>query len=297
MFCRAQSLRRSSAIFVLVSAASLMPACGSATSSSPKALASISVTPPSATITQGQNQQFTATGTYSDSTTQDITSSVTWSSSAAGVATISNTPGANGLAAGVGSGSANIQATMSGVPGSAKLIVQPSLTGIAATPANASVPQGQNEQFTATGTYSNSTTQNITSSVTWSSSATNIATISNTAGTNGLATTINLGSTTIQAMISGVTGSTKLTVQPVLTTITVTPANPSVPQGQMQQFTATGTYSDSSTQNNKHWNVVLQTTTVATISHMSGLNRPATAMTEGSSTIQGKFGTSADPPP
>jgi hypothetical protein len=40
----------------------------------------------------GAPQQFTATGTFSDSTTQDITSNVHWSSSLASVATIANAP-------------------------------------------------------------------------------------------------------------------------------------------------------------------------------------------------------------
>lgn len=250
MFCSPQSLRRSSAIFVLASAVLLMPACDSTPSSSPKALTSISVTPPSPTITQGQNQQFTATGIYSDSTTQDITSSVTWSSSAAGVATISNTSGTDGLAAGVGSGSANIQATISGVTGSAKLTVQPSLTGITVTPANPSVPQGQVQQFTATGTYSDSSTQNITSTVTWSSQTTTVATISNVSGLNGLATAVAGGSSTIQATLGTVSGSTTMTVPVNLAALVVSPQYPSIgDNGAIQSFTATGYYTDGSTQN------------------------------------------------
>ena len=40
------------------------------------------------------------------------------------------------------------------------------------TPANTSVPKGQTEQFTATGTFSDNTTENLTSQVTWASSDT-----------------------------------------------------------------------------------------------------------------------------
>ena len=47
-----------------------------------------------------------------------------------------------------------------------------SLVSIAVTPANPSIGKGATQQFTATGTYSDSSTQNLTSSVTWSSTNT-----------------------------------------------------------------------------------------------------------------------------
>lgn len=55
-------------------------------------LVSIAVTPDNPIIAVGAIQQFTATGTYSDNTTQDLTASVTWSSSDASV-TFGSTPG------------------------------------------------------------------------------------------------------------------------------------------------------------------------------------------------------------
>src|SRR6185312_10059659 len=45
------------------------------------ALTSIAVTPPAASIARGTSQVFAATGTYTDSTTQDLTNSVMWTSS------------------------------------------------------------------------------------------------------------------------------------------------------------------------------------------------------------------------
>src|SRR5262249_56712675 len=87
---------------------------------------------------------------------------------------------------------------------------------------------------------------NLTSQVTWASAAASVATIPNT----GLATAVGAGTSTISATLSGITGSTVLTVTAAaLQSIAVTPANPSVAKGLTQQFTATGTYSDSSTQN------------------------------------------------
>lgn len=88
-------------------------------------LVSIAVTPASPTISVGATQQFVATGTYSDSSTANITSAVTWTSSNTGDATVA----AGGLATGVSAGSTTIIATdaSSGVHGQTGLTVQSAL--------------------------------------------------------------------------------------------------------------------------------------------------------------------------
>jgi hypothetical protein len=73
-------------------------------------LQSISVAPVSTAIAVGGSAQFTATGTYSDGSTQDITSSATWTSSNSNVANA-----AGGLVSGVADGIAAITASLSGV--------------------------------------------------------------------------------------------------------------------------------------------------------------------------------------
>ncbi len=70
-------------------------------------LTTITVTPASPTILQGQNVQFTATGTFADMTTSDITSTVTWGTTNPSVATVNST----GLATGTGLGAVTISAT------------------------------------------------------------------------------------------------------------------------------------------------------------------------------------------
>ena len=69
------------------------------------------------------------------------------------------------------------------------------------TPANPSVAKGQTQQFTATGTYSDNSTENLTSQVTWASATTSVATIT----TTGLASAVARGSSSITASLSGVT--------------------------------------------------------------------------------------------
>ena len=90
-----------------------------------------------------------------------------------------------GLATALAAGSTTIQATSGSISGSTVLTVTaPVLVSIAVTPANPSIAAGQQQQFTATGTYSDGSHQNLTSTATWTSSAPSVATISS----GGLAT-------------------------------------------------------------------------------------------------------------
>src|SRR5581483_6637346 len=141
-------------------------------------LQSIAVTPANPSIAKGSTQQFTATGTYSDNSTQNVTSQVTWASGTTSVATITTA----GLATAVATGTSTISATLGAVNGSTVLTVTPAaLQSIAVTPANPSIAKGTTQQFTATGTYTDNSTQNVTSQVTWASGTTSVATIT-TAG-------------------------------------------------------------------------------------------------------------------
>jgi len=83
-------------------------------------MTSITVTPTSAVIVLGNSQPFTATGNFSDGTTENLTTQVAWSSSDVNVATI----GPSGLAISAGTGTTTITAAMNGVSGTAVLTVQ-----------------------------------------------------------------------------------------------------------------------------------------------------------------------------
>ena len=208
-------------------------------------LQSIAVMPTSPTLAKGLTLSFTATGTYSDGTTANLSSQVTWASGTPSVATISP----SGLATGVGVGTSGITATLNGVtsPSDPLTVTAASLQSIAVTPASPTLAKGLTLPFTATGTYSDGTTANLTPEVTWASDTPTVATIS----PSGLATAVGQGMAGITASLNGVTSpSDPLTVTaPSLQSIAVTPSNPSVMQGQTQQFTATGTYSDGTTAN------------------------------------------------
>ena len=104
---------------------------------------------------------------------------MTWASATTSVATIT----AAGLATAVATGTSTISATLGGGQRLDGADGQPPRCSqsIAVTPANPSVAKGLTQQFTATGTFSDNSTQNLTSQVTWASATTSVATI-NTAG-------------------------------------------------------------------------------------------------------------------
>jgi trimeric autotransporter adhesin len=241
-------------------------------------LTSITIDPPSASIAKGTTQQFTATGHLADGAQQILTTVATWSSSTTGIATFNNAAVPRGLATAVSAGTTTILASFSIITSSpATLTVTPALlSSISVTPVNPSIVLGTTQQFAAIGTFSDTTTQNITSSVTWNSSNATIATISS----NGLATTVAAGSTTISATSGGISGSTTLTVTPiVLESIEVTPATSTILTASgilNQQFTAIGHFSDNSTQDLTTFVLWNSSTNVANISNTTGFQGLAT---------------------
>ena len=209
----------------------------------PAVLQTIVLTPAGPSIAKGVTDPFTATGTFSDGSTQDLTGQVTWTSATTFVASISTAGVATGLTPGV----STITAALGGVTGQTVLTVGPAvLQSIAVTPASPSIPKGESEQFIATGTLSDNSTEDLTSQVIWTSTTTTVATIT----TTGLASGLVPGTTTITAALGGVTARAVLTVSPaVLQSIAVTPANPSVAKGETEPLAAAGIFSDGSTQN------------------------------------------------
>ena len=275
----------------------LMTGCGGGegggSSPATNTLVSLALSPINPSFSKGTVRQFTATGTYSDNSTQDVTTSATWTSSAAAVATISNATGANGRATSVAAGTTTITAAIGGVSASTTLTVTPgTLLSLAVSPTNPSISLGSPQQFTAAGTYSDNSTQDVTTLATWTSSAAAVATISNATGANGQATSVAVGTTTITAAIGDVSASTTLTVTPpALLSLAISPTNRTIALGTTQQFIATGTYSNSSTQDltiAATW--TSSVTSVATISNAAGTNGRATSVADGTTTITAAVG-------
>jgi hypothetical protein len=249
-------------------------------------LVSIAVTPTNPSIAKGLTQQFTAIGTFTDTSTLDVTTTASWASATTTVGTIGLH---TGLATGAGVGTSNITAAQSGVTSNTAVltVTAATLVSIAVTPTAPSIAKGLTQQFTAIGTFTDNSTLDVTTTASWASATTTVATI----GLHtGLATGAGVGTSNITAAQSGVTSNTAvLTVTAAtLVSIAVTPTAPSIAKGLTQQFTAIGTFTDNSTLDvttTASW--ASATTTVATIGLHTGLATGAGVGTSNITAAQG----------
>lgn len=254
-------------------------------------LRSIAITPGTASIATGGTQQFTALGTFSDHTTQDITSDVTWTSSNTAVATIG---AGTGTAVGQGSGETQITAALGGIVSPAATLTGTTavLESIALSAGASSIARNGTLQFTATGTFSDGSKQDVTDSASWSSTNTTVASVG--IG-SGLVRGISVGSTQIKA-VQGAISSAPATISvtsATLKSISVTPAGLAIAPGTSVAYTATGTYTDGSIQDvtsSVAW--ASSQTSVATIGASDGF---ATAVAGGTTAITASQGGAGSP--
>jgi len=227
---------------VLVGAASLtsmslIGACA-ADSNGPdngEPVASVTVLPPSVSMTVAQTQQLAAV--LQDAAGNVLSGrTVTWNTSAGAVATVSE----SGVATAVAVGNATITATSEGQSGTAALTVtavQVPVASVLVVPASASLTVGETQQLVA---VPQDAAGNALSgrTVTWSTSAGAVATVSAT----GLVTASAAGNATITATCEGHSGTAAITVtaaQAPVASVAVAPATVSLAVGQTVQLTAT----------------------------------------------------------
>jgi len=192
-------------------------------------VASVTVSPASATVSVGTTSQLTATPL--DANGNALTGrTVTWTTGAPGVATVS----ASGLVTAVGAGSATITATSEGKSGSSVITVPVPVASVAVSPASATLAVGATQQLTATPLDANGTplTGRV---VTWVSSTPSVATVDGT----GLVTALAGGATTITATSEGKSGTSAITVPVPVASVALTPASATLAVGSTQQLTAT----------------------------------------------------------
>jgi uncharacterized protein YjdB len=213
-----------------------------------RVLVGLVVAPESPSIGVGSTQQFTAHGTYSDGSEEDVTAQVSWSSSIPPRVQISNEPGSKGLATAVRPGTAVITAGLSSLTDTTPVLVtEAEVLGLTVAPVSPSMVVGQTQQFTTHGTYSDGTEGDVTAQVTWLSLDSRFMQISNEPGSKGLATAVGVGKAEITAEVSSEVIDIQVLVTEaavLLVAIVVAPESPSMVVGQTQQFTAHGTYSD-----------------------------------------------------
>jgi hypothetical protein len=171
----------------------------------PAPVATVTLTPGSATINEGQTRQLTATLKDANGNTL-VGRSITWSSSNPSAAGVNGT----GLVTGVTAGSATITATSEGQSGtSAITVVHMPVASVTVTPASTSISAGSSVQLTATPKDANGNPL-VGRTVTWQSSNTAAATVNG----SGLVSGVAAGSATITATSEGQSGTSAITVTP-----------------------------------------------------------------------------------
>ena len=120
----------------------------------------IAVTSPNPDRPAGVTQQFTATATFSDGT-HDVSSLATWSTDDTNIATV----GSSGLVTAVKTGSTSIKAAFGGVLGSVNFTVDPPvLVSLALSTDTTRMLIGSVHQLSVLGTFSDHSTQDLSSS-------------------------------------------------------------------------------------------------------------------------------------
>ncbi|WP_103415384.1 Ig-like domain-containing protein [Vibrio hyugaensis] len=223
------------------------------------------------TLPVGLEQQYLAQVILSNNQVLDVTqdSAISWSTSDSNIAIVSNNAGTRGLVTALDEGSVTV--TVSGSANgqvfnaSANLMVTDAVvTQLLVEPSNSALPVGLEQQYIAKVVLSDKQVLDVTqdTAISWQSSDSSIASISNDTGVKGLLEAFNQGVVTITA--SGIANgqrfdaSTTLTVtDATVTALQVIPLNTNLPEGTLdgvaipvglsQSYKAVATMSDGST--------------------------------------------------
>src|SRR6266403_846639 len=192
--------------------------------------------------------QYAATGLLSNGSTQDLTSTATWTSSSTSVATVNS----SGLASGIGLGTTNIGANFNGVTATSEPLGVDQLNSITVSPSPATVPQGSTVQFTAIGNFTfaagGTSDLDVSSQVTWASSNTAVATVDNTGNATAVAPggPINITATSCDGIMVGT--ATLIVGAAAPQSLQISPAAPTINTGTTTLFAAVELLSDGTTQ-------------------------------------------------
>lgn len=268
----------------MVAALVAVSACSEDEVSVPPTASTVEVTPRISSIVSGQTVQLAAQG-------KDVSGNamsggtVTWKSLDTTVARVST----SGLVTALSSGSTAIVATVLGATGFATIDAIGVVATVFITGTTGELPIGQSVQLRASPREANG--RELFRPVTWTSSAPTIATVSS----NGLVTSVAVGTANITATVDGKTATQAITIlpPPPVATVAVSPSSGFLPTTVGVPMTATLKDASGATLNGRVVAWASSNTAVATVS-ATGV---ATAQTVGPVTItassEGKSGSVA----
>ncbi len=182
-------------------------------------IASIAIMPNPATSTAGSYLQFTATGTYTDGSVANITSSVSWSSSNTSVATVNTA----GLAYAVSQGSVTITATLGTTIGAANFTVAP-----APTPTVTFTGAPANATYNSTFTVTAATNAPVMPTITATLGVCSVSTVTGTPASASATVTMLSGLGTCTLTANWVATANYSAVGPLIQTTTATKIAPTI---------------------------------------------------------------------
>ncbi|MGK0305301.1 MAG: hypothetical protein ACI8UG_001047 [Gammaproteobacteria bacterium] len=204
-------------------------------------ISSLDITSVGKSLKVSETFQLTVTGAFSDGSTQNLTSQVTWSVADSAVFEVSNA----GLVTALSAGTSDVTAAFEGQSIETNILVK-ALTDLRISPSSATLAIATSEKLTVTGLYSDNSNETLNSLVTWESSDVNVATISNF----GLVIAVSTGETLIRANIGELSSSLRVTVSPAtLQSIEISSPMTKIASGLTTTFSAKGIYSDGTEQN------------------------------------------------
>ncbi len=197
------------------------------------------------TLSEGQSQSVTVTGTFKDDSKKNLTSKCTWTSAASALASVSN-----GKITGISAGKLLVRAEYESKSVSVVVTVtaapEVELLSLNASAVSLSLAQGKSKTVTINGVYSDGTKKNITSECSWTSGKRSVAVVS-----SGNITGIAGGKTIITATYDSKSVEIEVTVTevPKLTSLKASQKYIYIGKGESGSIAITGTYSDGSQKN------------------------------------------------
>jgi hypothetical protein len=245
-------------------------------------------------IAAGTQQAYIATATYSDGTMRDVTTDTQWSVSDPTLAAIENAPQMAGVLVALHEGSVLVRAAFAGKSAEATLtITAAALQSVTISAPTSNVPVGTTLQLTATATFSDGSTADVTAQTIWSVGVLDPASISNGVGSRGLLTGLKQGSATAVAVFQGITTYINLYVtEPALLVLSITPDGYTMAPRTTYLYRALALYSNGLSRDVTEqvaWTT--SDTSVATVSDALGSKGLLTALVIGTTEVSADLGT------
>lgn len=226
----------------------------------PMVVTSIRLDSPDYKIAKGLTKNISVIATFSDNSTENVTSLATYQISDTTIATVD----AFGAMKGLAIGATTLTASFGGKDTSAPVTVEPPiLIAINLDMSSYRIKAGLTQSVITTAVYSDGSSQPVTDSVTYEIADTHIATVDLSGKIQGLVP----GSTVLTVGYGGQTANAQVIIEePTVTKITIDPKSFSIPLGSTKKVTVTATYSDNNTKDvtNSTW-YSIQDSTVAQI--------------------------------